>query len=173
MIGYERYCQMKQAEAAGRTAPQIARELNLHVQTVRKWLERERYERSRGAQSSRRSKLDAFKPAIVRWVDGHPFTGMQLWHKLKEQGYTGGSLDPQGIPPAYPAKQHGSVPHAEVCAGPVRAGRLGQLRRGARGRHAPGLELLCPGPGAQPLAVRRVYAGPESGMVPGLPPARL
>jgi transposase len=90
VIGYERYCQMKQAEAAGRTAPQIARELKLHVQTVRKWLERERYERSRGAQTARRSKLDAFKPALVRWVDGHPFTGMQLWHKVKEQGYTGG-----------------------------------------------------------------------------------
>lgn len=90
MIGYERFWQMKQAQTAGRTAPQIALEMNLHVQTVRKWLERERYERSRGAQRQRRSKLDAYKGAIVRWVDGHPFTGMQLWHKLRDQGYTGG-----------------------------------------------------------------------------------
>lgn len=90
MIGYERYCQMKQAAAAGRTAPQIALEMNLHVQTVRQWLARERYERSFGAQRARQSKLDPYKGALVRWIDGHPFTAMQLWHKLREQGYAGG-----------------------------------------------------------------------------------
>src|SRR5690606_17368061 len=59
VIGYQRYCQIKQAAAAGRNASQIAAELGLHRETVAAWLGRERYERSRGAQRPRRSKLDA------------------------------------------------------------------------------------------------------------------
>lgn len=90
MIGYEPFCRLKQAAAAGRTAPQIARELGLHEQTVRKWLARERYERSRGACVKRKSKLDPYKAALVRLLDTHPFTAMQLWHRLREQGYGGG-----------------------------------------------------------------------------------
>lgn len=90
MIDYELFCRMKQAQAAGRTPPQIARELDLHIQTVRKWLPRERYERSRGAQRPRPSKLDPYRGAIARWLDGHPFTAMQLFHRLREQGYAGG-----------------------------------------------------------------------------------
>ncbi len=90
MIGYERYCQIKAAAAAGRLASQIARELGLHRQTVSGWLKRERYERSRGAQKPRRSKLDAYRPAIARFIDAYPLTAMQVWHKIKEQGYDGG-----------------------------------------------------------------------------------
>jgi transposase len=90
MIGYERYCQIKAAAAAGKNATQIAHELTLHRQTVSAWLARERYERSGGAQKPRRSKLDAYRPAIVRLVDAYPLSAMQVWHKLKEQGYDGG-----------------------------------------------------------------------------------
>lgn len=90
MIGYERYCQIKQAAAAGKSAQQIASELGLHRQTVSAWLARERYERSRGAQKPRRSKLDPYRAAIARFVEGYPLTAMQVWHKLKEQGYDGG-----------------------------------------------------------------------------------
>lgn len=90
MIDYETFCRLKQAQAAGRTGPQIARELDLHIQTVRKWLPKERFERSRGAQRPRASRLDPYKEAIVRWLDGHPFTAMQVWHKLREEGFTGG-----------------------------------------------------------------------------------
>jgi transposase len=90
MIGYQRYCQIKAAAAAGKHATQIAQELGLHRQTVSAWLRRERYERSRGTQTPRRSKLDAYRAAIVRFLDGYPLTAMQVWHKLKEQGYDGG-----------------------------------------------------------------------------------
>lgn len=90
MIGYERYCQIKAAAAAGRNATQIAQELGLHRQTVSAWLARERYERSRGAGKPRRSKLDPYRPAIARFIDAYPLTAMQVWHKLKEQGYDGG-----------------------------------------------------------------------------------
>lgn len=90
MIGYERYCQIKAAAAAGRNATQIAAELGLHRQTVVAWLARERYERSRGAQKPRRSKLDPYRPAIARLIEAYPLTAMQVWHKVKEQGYAGG-----------------------------------------------------------------------------------
>jgi transposase len=90
VIAYERYCQIKQAATAGQNASQIARELGLHRQTVSTWLERECYERSRGAQQPRRSKLDPYRAAIVRFVEAYPLSAMQVWHKLKEQGYAGG-----------------------------------------------------------------------------------
>ncbi len=90
MIGYERYCQIRAAASAGRNVTQIAAELGLHRQTVAGWLARERYERSRGAQKPRRSKLDPYRGAIARFIDAYPLTAMQVWHKLKEQGYDGG-----------------------------------------------------------------------------------
>jgi transposase len=90
VIGYERYCQIKAAAAAGRTATQIAHELGLHRQTVSAWLARERYERSGGAQRARRSKLDAYRAAIVRMVEAYPLSAMQVWHKLVQQGFDGG-----------------------------------------------------------------------------------
>lgn len=66
MIDYDLYCRLRQAHQSGRTAPQIACEFDLHIQAVRKWVERERFERSRGAQKPRRSKLDPFRGAIAR-----------------------------------------------------------------------------------------------------------
>ena len=90
MIGYEQYCRIKAAAAAGRGAGQIALELGLHRQTVAAWLARGRYERSRGAQKPRRSKLDPYRAAIARFIDAYPLTAMQVWHKVKEQGYDGG-----------------------------------------------------------------------------------
>lgn len=90
MIGYERYCQIKAAAAAGRNVTQIAAELGLHRQTVAAWLARQRYERSRGAQKPRRSKLDPYRSTIARFIEAYPLTAMQVWHKVKEQGYDGG-----------------------------------------------------------------------------------
>lgn len=90
MIDYDLYCRLRQAHQSGRTAPQIACEFDLHIQTVRKWVERERFERSRGAQKPRRSKLDPYRGAIARWLDQHAFSTTQLFQKLREQGYEGG-----------------------------------------------------------------------------------
>ena len=38
MIDYDTFCRLKQLREQGRTPPQIARELHLHIQTVRRWL---------------------------------------------------------------------------------------------------------------------------------------
>ena len=90
MIDYDAFCRIKQLRQQGRTPPQIARELHLHIQTVRLWLARERFRPSAAAARPRPSKLDAFKPALARWLETHPFSAMQLFHKLREQGYAGG-----------------------------------------------------------------------------------
>ena len=154
MITYDIFCRIKQAQAGGRTPPQIAGELDLHLQTVRKWLPRERFERSLGAGRPRRSKLDEHRGAIVRWLDSHPFTVMQLWHKLREQGYTGGySILKDYVRRIRPNRiQAFSLPRA------VRPGRLGQLRLGAGGRRHPApAQLLCPGARPQPVDACRIY----------------
>jgi transposase/DUF971 family protein len=90
VIGYDTYCRIRHLQSEGRTAPQIALETNLHVQTVRHWLARERFERCKAAGRPRPSKLDPFKPALARWLQTHAFTSMQLFTKLREQGYEGG-----------------------------------------------------------------------------------
>lgn len=89
MIGYEHYCQIKAAAASGMNMTQIAAALGLHWQTVRTWLKRGKYERSRGAQRPRRSKLDPYRAAIARLIEAHPLSAMQVWCRLKEQGYEG------------------------------------------------------------------------------------
>lgn len=89
MIAYQTFCQLRQAwDEQHLTMAQIARALHLHPQTVKKWVQRIRYEQRRAPR--RPSKLDDYKPAITRWLAQHPFTATQIWQRLSEQGYTGG-----------------------------------------------------------------------------------
>jgi len=68
MIDYDTFCRLKQLRVQGRTPPQIAHELDLHIQTVRLWLARERFTRSAAAERPRPSKLDAHKRALSFFV---------------------------------------------------------------------------------------------------------
>lgn len=89
MIDYQTFCQLRQAwDAQHLTMAQIARALHLDPQTVKKWVQRPRYERRRAPR--RASKLDAYKPAITRWLAQHPFTAVQIWQRLRAEGFTGG-----------------------------------------------------------------------------------
>lgn len=90
MITYDQYCRLKQAAGAGLTATQIAADTDLHRQTVAKWLARERYALSQGARHPRRSLLDEHRGKIARWLDTHPLSAMQVWHRLRAEGFTGG-----------------------------------------------------------------------------------
>jgi hypothetical protein len=91
MIDYQTYCQIRHLRDQEQlSVGQIARQLELVRTTVRKWIARPRYERKRPAKIERPSKLDAFKPAILRWLHIHPYTAAQLLPKIREQGYTGG-----------------------------------------------------------------------------------
>jgi transposase len=89
MIDYERYCQIKDYhERHHLTGPQIARELRLDERTVARWLAAGKFQPRKAAV--RPSKLDPYKPQIVRWLGSHPYTATQIFLRLREAGYTGG-----------------------------------------------------------------------------------
>jgi len=90
MIDYETYCKIVQLHQAHQLNPtQIARMLSLDVRTVVHWLEEGTY---RPRQTPRRaSKLDPYKPQILRWLEAYQYTGVQILRRLREEGYEGGS----------------------------------------------------------------------------------
>jgi transposase len=89
MIDYATFCRIHTLhEQEGLTLSQIARELDLHAETVAHWVKQATYV-PRQARV-RPSKLDAYKGEIVRWLQTHPYTAAQILHRLREQGYGGG-----------------------------------------------------------------------------------
>lgn len=90
MIDYELYCRIRQLRREGvMTFVQIAQEVNLHPETVGKYAKCESFPRRQSAR--RTSKLDPYKPTIVRWLERHPYSAAQVFQRLqREEGYTGG-----------------------------------------------------------------------------------
>ena len=90
MINFETYHEVRRlSRELNLTPAQIAAKTGLNIKTIRKWLDKPRYEpRSKG--SKRTSKLDPYKDLIVSWLEKHPYTGMQILERLRaEHGYTG------------------------------------------------------------------------------------
>lgn len=89
MINYEMYCRIKQyAQAENLVPSQIAAATGLDERTVSYWLGKERYEQR--LKTKRTSCLDPYKDYILRQIEKHPFTGQQIFLRLKEQGFKGG-----------------------------------------------------------------------------------
>ncbi len=89
MIDYQTFHQIHQLrDQEHLSATQIAWRLDLHPQTVCKWIARPKYERR--AQPQRQSKLDPFKGMVARLLAQHPYTAQQLFQRLREGGYSGG-----------------------------------------------------------------------------------
>jgi transposase len=89
MIDYELYCKIKDYHQNQHlTVAQIARELNLNERTVTKWLNADKFRQREIVPRS--SKLDPFKPQIVRWLETHPYTATQIFLRLRDSGYSGG-----------------------------------------------------------------------------------
>ena len=88
MIDYELFCRIKQQQAEGLKATQIASSLGLDERTTHKWMAMERYRQRQSA--ARASKLDVFRDRIRAWLDRHPFTAAQIFQKLRQDGYAGG-----------------------------------------------------------------------------------
>jgi transposase len=89
MIDYHRFCQIKHLQAhQGLTASQIARELALDPRTVAYWLVQDHF-RPRTPRPHT-SKLDPFKPEIVRLLERYPYSAAQVFQRLREQGFDGG-----------------------------------------------------------------------------------
>ncbi len=87
MIDYEFFAKIRHlTDHEGLTPPQIADELALDPRTVRKWLATSYRPR---ATPHRPSKLDPFKPQIVRMLQTHPYTATQIFQRIQEQGFEG------------------------------------------------------------------------------------
>ena len=89
MINYETFCRIHDCrERQGLTVAQTARALHLHPRTVAKWSARSHFERRRS--QPRGSVLDAFKPSITRLPDTYPYSAVQIFQRVSEEGYGGG-----------------------------------------------------------------------------------
>jgi transposase len=89
MIDYELYCKIKDYHQNRHlTVAQIARQLLIDERTVTRWLNADKYRQREVA--SRPSKLDPFKPQIIRWLETHPYTATQIYLRLRDAGYSGG-----------------------------------------------------------------------------------
>jgi transposase len=88
VIDYETYCKIMELHQQQLKPPQIARTLSLDLRTVLHWIEEGTY---RSRQTARQaSKLDPYKPLIVRWLETYSYTGVQILRLLREEGYDGG-----------------------------------------------------------------------------------
>ena len=89
MIDYETFCKIRDCRERQRlTVAQTARALHLHPRTVTKWSARSHFEPRR--RVSRGSLLDPFKPRITRLLDTYPYSAVQIFQRLREEGYGGG-----------------------------------------------------------------------------------
>jgi transposase len=88
MIDYELFAKIRHlTEHEGLTPAQIAAQLALDPRTVRKWLDTPFQPRT---TTQRPSKLDPFKPEIVRMLQNYPYTATQIFQRIREQGFEGG-----------------------------------------------------------------------------------
>lgn len=88
MIDYQTYCQIRHLfTEKGLGLRQIARELKLGLNTVRKWAGRGSY--ARAPIPKRASKLDPFKGQIVALLEQHDYSAQQILQRLQEAGYRG------------------------------------------------------------------------------------
>lgn len=89
MIDYETYCKIKQLhERDGLKATQIGAKLAIDARTIRKWIETNEFRQRHTPK--RDSKLDPFKPDIVRMLEHHPYSAIQVYQKIGENGFDGG-----------------------------------------------------------------------------------
>ena len=89
MINYETYCKIRDhRQRQGLTITQTAQALGLHPETVSKYSRVDEYRQQPGVK--RGSRLDEYKTLIVRWLDTHPYSGQQIFQRLREVGYSGG-----------------------------------------------------------------------------------
>ncbi|VVB62665.1 Integrase core domain protein [uncultured archaeon] len=89
MIDFELFTKIKTYhEQKGLNPAQIARELELDPRTVEKWLQEKRF-RLRKPSERRPSKLDPFKDSIIRMLDSHPYSAVQVLQRIREEGFDG------------------------------------------------------------------------------------
>jgi len=89
VVDYETFCKIHDhLERQQLTVAQTARALALSARTVAKWAGVAQFHQRSAVP--RKSKLDAYKGQIVRWLDAHPYSAQQLFQRIREAGYQGG-----------------------------------------------------------------------------------
>jgi transposase len=88
MIDYQTYCQIRHLFTEKKLGlRQIARELKVGLNTVRKWAQRESF--NKAAMPKRPSKLDLVRGEIIRLLEQHDYSAQQIYQQVKERGYQG------------------------------------------------------------------------------------
>ena len=88
MIDFELFCKIKnRREQDGLHPSQIARELNLDPRTIAKWLDEDRFRQRTTVK--RPSILDPFKGSIVRMLETHAYSAVQVFQRIREEGFKG------------------------------------------------------------------------------------
>jgi len=88
VIDYHSFCQIKDLKNNDKlTARQISEKLDLSVKTVKKWIEKDRYEKRKPRDID--TIIDPFKDRIQRLLCLHGYTAVQIFDTIKEQGYKG------------------------------------------------------------------------------------
>ena len=88
MIDYATFCKIHSLSQEGLSAHQIATEMELHFKTVQRWVNEESFTQRKA--SVRSSLLDPHKATIVRLLQHHEYSAVQVMQKIQEAGYTGG-----------------------------------------------------------------------------------
>lgn len=88
MIDYQTFSQIKQFTQDGLKAAQIAQKLSLDHRTVAYWQAQQRYHQRKTPAGQ--SKLDPYKETIVRLLERHSYSAVQLFQRIKEEGFDGG-----------------------------------------------------------------------------------
>ena len=83
---YQRIRHLHQTEQLN--VGQITRRLELDARTVRYWLDEPTFRPRK--TPPRPSKLDPYKPVIWQWLEHHPYSGTQIFLRLRDNGYAGG-----------------------------------------------------------------------------------
>jgi transposase len=89
MIDYETYSRMMRMHEEHLRVSQIAATLGLDERTVLRWIEEGCYRQRKAPR--RPSKLDLYKPQIVRWLETYPYSSVQILQRLRDDGYQGGA----------------------------------------------------------------------------------
>jgi transposase len=88
MISYDLFCEIKKYQNQGLKPSQIAEKLALDLRTATVWMNRKSYRQRK--QSKKESKLDPFKDHIISRMETYPYSAVQIFQGIREDGFTGG-----------------------------------------------------------------------------------
>jgi transposase/DUF971 family protein len=131
MIDYVTWCEIRRLAESGLSAPRIAEALNLNPKTVLKWSRESSYRPRKVV--IRTSKLDPYKPCILRMLDQHPYSAQQILREIRKQGYPGGrSIVQEYVSRVRPVKKkaYGTLHFAPGECAQVDWGHAGSVRVG-------------------------------------------